>query len=336
MYRATAYAIVALAFLVTAYSPAHARTLKIATVAPEGTTWMQEMRKSAQEIAERTGGRVKLKFYPGGVMGNEKSVLRKIRIGQLHGGAFTGGGLAGVYLDSQIYSLPYIFRSYDEVDYVRTRMDTLIGEGLEQKGLIALGISEGGFAYMMCKRPLLSIDDLKHQKVWAPEGDTMTNTIFEAAGITPVSLPLADVYTGLQTGLIDTVASSPMATIAFQWHTKVKNLTDVPLIYLVGILAVDRKVFNKLTPADRSVVREVTKRVSRHLDRQNRLDNENAKQALMRQGVQFDVPSPGALARWQAIARDALVKLGAKGIYSPAMLKILQDHLEAYRNPGRR
>ncbi|UCE90510.1 MAG: TRAP transporter substrate-binding protein DctP, partial [Pseudomonadota bacterium] len=99
--------------------PAHALVLKIATVSPDGAAWMTRMRAGAAEIAERTAGRVTFKFYPGGVMGNDQSVLRKIRVGQLHGGVVVGGSLAEVYSDTQIYSLPFLFQSLDEVDYVR-------------------------------------------------------------------------------------------------------------------------------------------------------------------------------------------------------------------------
>jgi len=105
-------------------STVDAVTLKIATLAPDGTSWMKQMRKGAKEISERTDGRVKIKIYPGGVMGNTNTVLQKMRIGQLHGAAFTGSSLSQVYPDAQLYSLPMVFRSYEEVEYVRQRMDT--------------------------------------------------------------------------------------------------------------------------------------------------------------------------------------------------------------------
>ena len=103
--------------LLLSFSSAEALDQKIATIAPDGTTWMQEMRRGASEIAQRTEGRVIFKFYPGGTMGNDKNVLRKIRAGQLQGGAITGGGLAEVYPDNQIYNLPLIFPSYFRVKH---------------------------------------------------------------------------------------------------------------------------------------------------------------------------------------------------------------------------
>lgn len=311
----------------------HARFLKIATLAPEGTSWMAEMRRGAEEIAKQTAGRVQLKFYPGGVMGTDKTVLRKIRAGQLHGGAFTSVSLLGVYVDAQIYGLPFLFRSYDEVDYVRARMDSEIRDGLEAHGMVTLGITEGGFAYLLSDEPLRSRDDAKGKKVWVPEGDLVSQTALEVAGIAPVSLPIADVYTGLQTGLIDTVATTPAAAIALQWHTKVRYFTDVPLMYLVGFVVIDKTAFDGLSAGDQAVVRSAMGEVLESLGRRNRQDDEGARQALQNQGIQFVRPeSEAELERWRSIAAEALFRLQDKGVYSPAMLERIQGHLRAYRN----
>ena len=318
--------------LLAATTQARAVTLKVATLAPDGTSWMTEMRKGAEEIGQKTQGRVKLKFYPGGVMGNDKSVMRKIRIGQLHGGAFAAGSLSGISPDAQIYTLPFLFRSYQEVDFVRKRVDRLIKKGLENNGFVVLGISGGGFAYMMSKNPLRKVNDLKGQKVWLPEGDLIIETVFKLAGVTPVALPLADVYTGLQTGLVNTVGSSPIAAIAFQWHTSVSYLTDAPLVYLVGMLAVDKKAFARLKPEDQRVVQEVMAKTFDHLDRLNRKDNAEAQQALVSQGVQIVIPSPDELARWREIARQAIIELRGERVYSDEMLATIRRHLKEFRS----
>lgn len=313
-----------------------AQTLKIATLAPDGTTWMQEMRRGGQEIRRRTGGQVRLKFYPGGVMGNSATVLRKIHLGQLQGGAFTGTQLAGIYPDAQIYSLPLLFRSYDEVDYVRRSMDPLIRAGLAAKGLAAVGISDGGFAYVMCTRPLRNIEDLKGQKVWIPQGDRVSQTVLETAGISPISLPIADVYTGLQTGLLDTVTSIPTGTIAFQWHTKLTHLTDFPLMFLIGMLVIDRHAFERLSLGHQQVVSKVMGEVFRHLDRLNREDNRKAKQALVDQGMRLVYPSPAELTRWQVVADRAIQRLGEQGAYSGEMLTTLRARVSEARDLERR
>src|SRR5512140_312868 len=216
------------ALLAVPFAPAQALTLKIATLAPDGTAWMQELRRGGEEIAKRTEGRVTVKYYPGGSMGSDRVVLRKIRAGQLQGGALTGGAVAEIYPDAQIYSLPMLFRSYDELDYVRSRMDKKMAQGIEERGFITFGFTDGGFAYLMSSSQLQRVDDLKNQKIWVPEGDDISRGMFETLGAPSVPLPLTDVLTGLQTGLITTIGATASGAIALQWHTKVKYLTDMP------------------------------------------------------------------------------------------------------------
>ncbi len=326
-------AIPVFALLLSCFTPsgAQATVVKIATIAPEGSQWMQEMRKGAEEIKTRTDGRLVVKFYGGGVMGNEKSVLRKIRIGQLHGGAFTGGGLGEVYSDINLYSLPMVFRSLDELDYVRSRMDQTLQQGLEEAGFVSFGLAEGGFALIMANRPVRGLSDLKGQKIWVPEGDSNTYAIMEGLGLSPVTLPITDVLTGLQTGLIDIVGTSPIGAIAFQWHTKIKYISTAPLAYLFATLAVDRRVFEKLSPEDQGVMREVMERIYRRFDGQNRKDNEGASAALAAQGLEFIELNPDEVEKMRANVSKTIVELGRKGAFSLPLYQKMQQLLEASR-----
>jgi TRAP-type C4-dicarboxylate transport system substrate-binding protein len=283
-----------------------ARTLKIATVVPEGSAWMKEMRAVGKQIDQQTQGRVRLKFYPGGVMGNDKTVLRKIRAGQLHGGAFTSGALAQVYPDLELYGLPLVFGDYSEVDYVRAHLDDAMIAGLERA------------------------------KVWSQEGDVMSATAFEIAGVSPVQLSLADVYTALQTRLIDTVAAPAMGAIALQWHTKVKYLTDVPLTYLTGVFVIDAKVFGTLEAEDQRVVRALVREAARRLDAESRKGEQSARQALREQGIEFVTAATSEeVERWHEITREALVVLRQKQIYSDTLIDELLRLVERYRSEPR-
>ncbi len=309
-----------------------AQTLKIATMAPDGTVWMKKMRQAGADIMKKTEGRVKFKFYPGGVMGSDKSVLRKIRIGQLHGGAITSGALAQIHPDSQLYGLPLLFRSYKEVDYVRDRMDEQMVKALEPRGYVAFGVAESGLAYLMSRQPVLSIQNLREQKVWVLEGDVISQTFFEVAGVSPIPLPVSDVHTALQTGLIDTVGTPPIGAIAMQWHTKGKYMTDAPLLYTYGMIVIDRRAFARLSRDDQVTVQEVIARVTKDLNKRNREDNRSAGQALRNFGIKFVIPPKEELANLRRVAAEARKRLGNKGIYTPAVLKTLESHLETYRN----
>lgn len=310
---------------------ARATELKIATLAPDSTTWMKEIRSGAAEIESRTGGRVKFKFYPGGVMGNDEAVLRKIRIGQLQGGAVTAGALSGIYPDAQIYSLPLQIQTIEEVNYVRERMDPRLRKGLAARGLVAVGISNGGFAYLAGGKPITSTSSLKDQRTWVPEGDKVAATMFKAAGISPTPLPMADVYTALQTGLLDVVASNPSSLIAFQWHTKVKYITDVPMVFLAGMLVIDKRAFDRLQPADQAIVQEVMAAKFRKLDELNERDNAEARRVLEANGIEFVKPTAEEQKVWQQIADSTLQQLHQAGAYTKEALQELQKHLAAYR-----
>ncbi|MES9835530.1 MAG: TRAP transporter substrate-binding protein DctP [Candidatus Thiodiazotropha sp.] len=306
-------------------------TLKIATLAPDGTSWMKEMRAAAKQIQQQTEGRVRIRFYPGGVMGNDNSVLRKIRVGQLHGGAITGGGLSAIYRDAQLYTLPFQFRNLQEVDAVRQVMDPLIIAGLKNEGYVSFGLSEGGFAYLLSNRPVKTTNNMRELKIWIPEGDEINANMFQALGISPVPLPLTDVLTGLQTGLIDTIASAPVGAIALQWHTRVNYLTQVPLAYLYATLVLTETAFNKLQKPDRSVVREILGATFDRIDRQNRMDNEKALAALQKQGIEFVSPSADQQQAWEQHANTTLNKLSEEKLFSKAMFSRMQTLVQQYR-----
>ena len=325
--------IICLAVLALLFSAGvSAKTLKFATLAPAGTTWMKEMKAGADKVKQRSAGRVKLKFYPGGVMGNDQSVHRKIKIGQLHGGAFTPGGLAQVDTSIQALGLPMLFRTLDEVDYVRQHMDDVLKQRMQDAGFVLLGISEGGFARILSKQPMQDLEALRASKVWVPEGDNVGLTVFRALGITPISLPISDVFTGLQTGLIETVPVNPTAAIAFQWHSSTAYMTDVPITFLLGVLAIEKSVFDKLSPEDQVILKEEMGAVFKRLDELNRIDNEAARDALQQQGISFVTPAPGEVERWREIADRSVDEMMESGIISRSIVDQVRGYLQSYRS----
>lgn len=321
-----------LTILVLAFSaPLYAATLKVATVTPEGSQWMKDMRASAQEIKDRTEGRVQIKYYGGGVMGNDKKVLSRIRLGSLQGGAFTPTALAGQYSDLNLYGLPMVFDSEEEAAFARGTLDPILMRGLEDAGWVNFGFAAGGFAMLMSNTPIRKFDDLKGKKVWIPEGDSISRAAMEALSLTPVTLPLTDVLTGLQTGLIDIVAMSPIGALVLQWHTKVKYINEVPLVYTLGFMAVDKRAFNKLSADDQAIVREVMERTYENFDKTNLVDNRGALEALLNTGIEkvdFDFDEYLKV-RETLLAVNA--ELGERGQFSKDLYDEMMQQVDEYR-----
>ena len=321
-----------LIFSMMLISQAQAATFKIATITPDGNSWMVAMRKAGKDIEKATEGRVKFKFYPGGVMGSDAVAMRKIRLGQLQGAAVTSGNISKFNPDVDIYSMPLKLRGYDEVDYLRERMDADILEKVETNGMVSFGLAEGGFAYIFSKQPIASLADLKGKKIWIPQGDEAVLQAVQAFDISPIPLVLSDVLAGLQTGLIDTVATSPIGAIALQWHTQVKYMTDLPLLYLHASLVIDKKRFNRISKEDQATVRRIMGGTYVDIDKQNRIDNVSAYEALKKLGIEFVSPNEEQLAEWYDKARASEAGIVEKGFVTQEGYKTLEQHLSTLRD----
>jgi TRAP-type transport system periplasmic protein len=319
------------AVLAAAAATANAVDIKIATVAPDGSRWMQQMRAGAEEVSMRTGGRVVIKFYPGGVMGNDAQVLRKIRVGQLQGGAFTAGGLGERYGALNLYGIPLLFRSLDEIDAIRKQFDPEIAAGLERAGFVSFGFIEGGFANLLSNEPISSVEDMRRKKVWVPEGDAISFLAMEAMGLSPAVLPVTDVLTGLQTGLIDIAFASPVAALVLQWHTKVKYRTDLPISYSMGVFAIERNVYSGLSAEDQQVVREVMGGYIQSLDREARDDNRKAAEVLAQSGLQTVPVDAANVEGWRKTIEGVYPQLRARPDIDGAMFDRMLGVLAEYR-----
>ncbi|MGA9575299.1 MAG: TRAP transporter substrate-binding protein DctP [Lysobacterales bacterium] len=317
--------------LLGAVSTASAQTIKLATIAPEGSSWMDAMRAGAAEIDKRTAGRVKFKFYGGGVQGNDRQVLRKIRIGQLHGGAFTANGLIDVQKDSQLYALPMLFNNLEEVQFVRTRMDAKLRDLIEQAGYVNFGFAGGGFARLMSNKPIANLKDLQGKKVWIPDGDRFAYEASKALGISPVLMPLTDVMTGLQTELIDTIMSPPAATIILQWNTKVSYITELPVSYIFAMIAIDKKYFDRIQTADQAIVREVMEKIYQAFDHQGNEDNQKAYKALIDNGMKPVTPDQGQVPEWRKAVQASNRRLAEEGAIDISLLDELDCYLDSFR-----
>ncbi len=317
--------------LATAAPAGAVTTLKVATVSPDGSSWMRVLREAGGQVAAATEGRVRFKFYPGGVMGDDTSVLRRIRVGQLHGGIVTTPVFHNIYADIQVYNMPMAFRDLAEVDAVRETMDPVLVAGLAEAGFLAFGIAEVGMAYVMSTKAARTVEDGRRLKVWTPQGDIAAARAMEAFRIAPVPLTIADVLGGLQTGLVDTVTAPPVATVPLQWHTRLKYVLDLPLMYICGLFVVSESRLRGIEAADRATLERIMSEAVKHADRLNRADHDAAWQTLANQGLEFIRPTPAEVENWRRYATAASERLVAEGSVSEAMYARLLARLAKVR-----
>ena len=305
--------------------------IKIATLAPQNSEWAEKFQKGSIEIQERTENRVKLKFYWGGAQGNAKKILQKIKIRQLHGGTFSPTDFQELYPDLNIYGLPFLFKDFDEVDYVRDRVDNQLEQGFKKLGFNTYGFAGGGFAYILSNEPIREYEDLKNKKIWLPQGDLISYEAMRSLNLLPVPLPMTDVLTGLQTGLIDIVAIPPVVALALQWHTKISYITRVPVLYAMGFLAIDSKIINRINTDDQKVLNEVINRIYSEVDSNSQQDSENAYEALSKIGIQEIQFDGDEYQKLTDLLEEPTKKMANDGFYSLELFNEIKMYIDDFR-----
>ena len=304
--------------------------IKMATLAPEGSSWMKIFEAINAEVSKKTNGEVDFKFYPGGVLGDEKDMLRKLYIGQINGAALTSAGLSAIFGEMDVFQIPFLFQSYGEVDFVIKEMDGFFREGLEKHGYVLLGWSEGGFVRLLSTMPIATLDDLRKAKVWTWAGSPMTKAIFDQAGISAIPLSIPDVLVGLQTGLVDVVYAPPTGAISLQWFTKIKYMTDVNLTYLIGGVVIRKDIFEKISPANRQILMDTCNRQMVQMKTIIRKENQEAIQIMVKQGIKIIHPTPEQVADFISVSEKAMQKIEGKS-FSKKVRAEVNALIESYR-----
>lgn len=312
--------------------PASAQTVvKFATLAPDGSTWMKAMKKFTEEATAKTAGRVKFKIYAGGVSGDEKDVVRKIRLGQLHAGGFTGVGIGEVAPEARLLDAPFLFKNAREIDHVYKALDADFRKIFESRGYVLLGWAEVGTVNVFSNSPVTKPADLKNVKMWIWEGDPIAEATFEALHIKPIPLSIADVQTSLQTGMINGVYGSPLSVIALQWFTKMKYVFSLPLTNASGAVLLSKKAFDSLSKEDQKTMLDLGDKYFRELTLQSRKENEESVGILKKKGLVFTDPaSPAVTAELEQAGLSARQALVGK-LYSKELLDKVEAALKAFR-----
>ena len=312
--------------------PLRAQTMiKFASLAPDGSTWMKAMRQFTEETTVKTEGRVKFKVYPGGVSGDEKDVVRKIRLGQLQAGGFTGVGIGEVAPEARLLDTPFLFKNAREIDHVYKTMDADFRKIFESRGYVLLGWAEVGNVNIFSNIPVTRPEDLHNVKMWIWEGDPIAEATFSALKIKPIPLSITDVMSSLQTGMINGVYGSPLSVIALQWFARMKYVFSLPLTNASGAVLISKKTFDTLSPADQKTMLALGDKYFRALTLQSRKENEQSIGILKKKGLVFTEPSnPAVVTELERSGEEARQSLVGK-LYSKELLDKVENALKAFR-----
>lgn len=304
--------------------------LKIATLAPDGSTWMNIMDELDDAVQAGTGGEVGLKFYPGGIQGDEPIVLRKIATGQLHGGGLTGVGLGTIAPALRVLELPFLFRNEGEVEWIHGQMDRTFEGILHEHGFTLLGWADVGFVYLYSNQPIATKSDLEGQKLWLWEGDPLAQEFLAKAGVAPVPLSITDVMTSLQTGLVSAVYVSPLACIALQWFTRVEYTTDIPITHAMGAVVIANDAWDKIPAEHQDTVRNLCNTYFAKLRKATAAENSESQNVIAESGVETVTPAAGEVERLRAIGIDVAAALTGQ-LFPADLLNQVRTELEEYR-----
>ncbi len=323
--------ILLMTIITIAASTSHAVTeIKMAILAPEGSTWHKVMTAWDKELQKKTAGRIKFKIYAGGVLGDEKDVIRKMRIGQIHAAGLTGLGLGMVNPAVRVLELPMLVSNYDEADAVARRIWPKLEAGFNKKGFKVLGAAETGFINIFSNKPIASQEDMKGVKMWAWEGDPLVEEMYKVFKIVPIPLSVTDVMTSLQTNLIDGVYAPPLGAIALQWFTYTKYITDFKLANSTGGIIITKKAYNSIPAADRSILDRTAKKYSKILVDRIRTDNEKSYMTLAEAGLEQVKVSDAEVERIRTTSKKVWYKLVGK-LYSKELLDEAISAVDAQR-----
>lgn len=306
-----------LALLLTA--TANAVELKIATIAPQGTTLYTELENAAKEIQAKTGGKVTVKLFGGAVLGEDKELVGKMRFGEIDGAALTGVGLGMIEPEIRALELPFLFENTAQVDKVYTTLEPYFVQKFADKGFQLLGWSEVGFIKIFSNKPIRERKDLAGMKMWMWEGDMLAQEMYNSMGVTPVPLSIADVLSSLQTNMIDAAYCPELAALGFQWQTATKFMTDVNLTNGTGGIILTNKAWAKLGAAEKTIVKDVISTHAKTLIAKTRAENIESKTALQNSGMQIVQVEPKALLELKGIGNEVRQKLVGK-LYSQDVL----------------
>jgi len=273
--------------------------VKMATLAPEGTDWHGLLVDLGQQWIEATDGEVRLRIYPGGVVGDERDMIRKMRIGQIHGAAITNEGMTEINPYFSAFFMPMMYQSYEEVDFVRERLNVELYDETEKNGFKILTMVDVGWVYWFSSEPVYTPEDLKKSKIFTWAGDYKSAQLYEKHGYQPVPLAITDVLSGLQTGLINTLGFNPMYALAQQLFGIADNMLDMKWGNMTAAIVIDNRTWNRIKPEYQSMMLDIAQNMGNNFQKKNRHETNKAIDVMKEYGLTVNTPMPDQVKKWE-------------------------------------
>lgn len=307
--------------LLGAASLAHAQRpvrINLGTVAPEGSPWHQVLQQMGQDWERASQGSVTLRIYPGGVLGDEHEMLRKVRIGQLHAVALSGAGLSHAETAVSCFQIPMLIESYEELDYIRERLAPKVEALLQAKGFVVMNWGDVGWVHFFTKTPARTPDDIRKMKLFTSAGDPETEALYKEFGFQPVPLAVTDMLPALQTGLLEAIDVPPLFALLDQSFGLAKNMTPIKWAPLVGATIVSKQVWERIPQPLASELLRIARSSGDKLRGQIRKLGDDAVVEMQKRGLNIVQLDEATIARWRSEAEAAYPKL--RGRLVPANL----------------
>ena len=319
-----------LALLLTGAPAAEAApvVIKLATLIPDGSVWDKALKSMGSEWKRSTGGRVQLRVYPGGVAGDEPDVLRKMRIGQLNAGTLTVGGLIDIDPAFEALAIPLFYDSYDEYFHVLEKVGPVLVERARANGYELIQWGHGGWVHLFATERADTVGGLRRLKLFVSAGDDQKVQWWKGEGFRPVALSMTDIMTGLQTGMIDLLPTTPLAALSLQWFRQAPYMLDLGLAPLVGATVVSNRTWNRLSEADRESMRAAALEMEKRFEREIPAQDQTAVREMAKRGL--TVVEAVAGPDWQRVADEFAASMRERRIPADVYDLVIAER-DAYR-----
>ncbi len=254
--------------------------IRMATLAPAGSSWDRIFKAWSKSLEEKTGGTAKFQFFSGGVAGDERDVLRKMKLGQLDAAGITAVGLSQVVRPISLLQMPGVVDNFEQLNRVRTELASEFEAMFDAEGYKLLGWGDAGFGRILSKQPILLPSDYKSVRPWVPRGDAALPELMKLVGANGVPLGIPEVFPALQTGMVDTVICSAIAAVALQWFRHLGHISQEPLVAIPGATLIRKELFTALTPEQQAALTDSGEKAHAVLIKQVQAEDEKSYKTL--------------------------------------------------------